>query len=196
MNDTSATLAMVLTVVRRGFFAVALLLLIVCVLDWLVRTRKINPFSPIARFMRNRVDPLLEPVERRVVRAGGLPANAPWWALMAVVVAGVLFLSLFEFVLSQLSFVAYSAGRGPAGLYHLAVSWTIGLLQIAIIVRVVLTWISYRPGAWYARWSFRLTEPFLGPLRRLIPSIGGMDITPILAWFGLTLLEGLLHRLV
>lgn len=186
---------MVLNIVRRGFFAVALVLLIVCLLDWLVRTRKINPFSPIARFMRNRVDPLLEPVERRVVRAGGLPANAPWWALMAVVVVGVIFLSLLEFVLSQVSFVAYSVGRGPSGLYHLAVSWTIALLQLAIIVRVVLSWISPRPGAWYARWSYRLTEPFLGPLRRWIPSIGGMDITPIIAWFGLTLLEGFLHRL-
>ena len=187
---------MILTIVRRGFFAVALVLLIVCVLDWLVRTRKINPFSLIARFMRNRVDPLLAPVERRVVRAGGLPSSAPWWALMTVVVVGVVFLSGLEFLLSQLSFAAYSVRHGPAGVYHLVVSWTIALLQLAIIVRVILSWITPRPGAWYVRWSYRLTEPFLGPLRRLIPSIGGMDITPIIAWFGLTLLEGILHKLV
>ena len=113
-----------------------------------------------------------------------------------VVVVGVILLSLAEFLLSQISFVAYSVGHGPAGVYHLAVSWIIALLQLAIIVRVVLSWIPPRPGAWYARWSFRLTEPFLGPLRRLVPSIGGMDITPIIAWFGLTLVESLLHRLV
>jgi len=195
MNDVSGNLGMVMAVVRRGFLVVALLLLAVCILDWLVRTRKINPFSPLARFMRNRVDPLLTPVERRVVRAGGLPSSAPWWALMTVVVVGILFLSLLDFLAGQFSYVAYSVGRGPAGLYHLAVSWVIAILQIAIIVRVVLSWVSFRPGAWYARWSFRLSEPVLGPLRRLIPNIGGMDITPIVAWFGLTLLESLLHRL-
>ncbi len=186
---------MILNVLRRGFFAVALVLLIVCLLDWLVRTRKLNAFGPIARFMRKNVDPLLAPIERRVVRAGGLPSAAPWWALMAVVILGIVLLSLVEFLLSQASFVAYSVGRGPTGLYHLAVSWGIALLQLCIIVRVVLSWIPPRPGAWYARWSFRLTEWFLRPLRRLIPSIGGMDITPIVAWFGLTLLEGFLHRL-
>ena len=41
------------------------------------------------------------------------------------------------------------------------------------------------------RWSFKLTEPILAPLRRVIPPIRSIDITPIVAFFGLALLESL-----
>jgi YggT family protein len=84
-------------------------------IDWLVRTRRISPFNPVARFFRSSVDPLLAPVERRVVRAGGTPASAPWWALVAVVVGGILVLQLMEFVGGQLVGLVRAAARGPAG---------------------------------------------------------------------------------
>ena len=37
---------------------------LICVVDWLVRTRRISPFSSVARFFRSRIDPLVAPVER------------------------------------------------------------------------------------------------------------------------------------
>ena len=40
--------------------------------------------------------------------------------------------------------------------------------------------------------DLRLSEPILRPLRRVIPSLGMIDITPIVAYFGLVLLEGLI----
>ena len=66
----------------------ALIIAVIAAIDWLVRTRRISPFGPLARFFRQHIDPLLEPVERRVIRAGGMPANAPWWALAAIIVIG------------------------------------------------------------------------------------------------------------
>ena len=42
------------------------------------------------------------------------------------------------------------------------------------------------------RWSYTLTEWILLPLRQLIPPVGGMiDVTPVVAYFGLWLLSGL-----
>jgi YggT family protein len=46
------------------------------------------------------------------------------------------------------------------------------------------------------RWSYQLSEPILAPLRRIVPNLGGLDITPILAYFLLSLTESLLHRLM
>src|SRR5678815_4891062 len=45
-------------IVRIGLFYLAAATAAVCVVDWAVRTRRINPFGGIARFFRARVDPL------------------------------------------------------------------------------------------------------------------------------------------
>lgn len=182
----------VLDVARPAFLSVAVVLGAVAVMDWMVRTRRLNPFGAVARIFRRNVDPLLMPLERRVVRAGGLPAHAPFWALMVVVVAGIIVIAGLGFLRNQLAFVAGSFGGGARGVYQLLVTWTFSLLQIAIIVRVVLSWLRGRPGAWYARWSYRLTEPVLRPIRNVIPLIGMIDISPIIAWFLLGILESIL----
>ena len=186
----------VLVVVRGGFLAAAVALAVVCGVDWLVRTRKLSPFGRVARFMRANVDPLIAPVERRVVRGGGLPSSAPWWALAAVVIAGIVLISALEFLRAQLSSVLIAAGSGPAGIYRVAVAWTFQILQLALIVRVILSWVRARPGVWYVRWSWRLTEWFLGPLRRVLPPLGMIDLSPLVAWLLLGLVEGFLMRLV
>ncbi|MGH7655466.1 MAG: YggT family protein [Gemmatimonadaceae bacterium] len=171
-------------------------LLVVCTLDWMVRTRRLSPFGAVARLMRRAVDPLLKPLERRVVRSGGLPSNAPWWALAAVVVAGIVILSLLEFLRSQAAFLYGSLTSGPAGIVRLLITWAFAIAQIALIVRVLHSWFPVRPGAWWWRWAYTITEPMLRPLRKIIPPFGMMDITPIIAWFGLVLLQGAIVRVV
>src|SRR5262249_52088398 len=83
-------------VVRTVLLYLALVVAAVCAFDWPVRPRRINPFNRVARFFRGRIEPLMAPVERVIVRAGGLPSSAPWWALAAVVVGGILLISLLQ----------------------------------------------------------------------------------------------------
>lgn len=69
------------------------------------------------------------------------------------------------------------------------ISWILGpflgLMTFLFIFRIVLTWY---PQIDLNRFPFNLiawpTEPFLVPLRKIVPPIGGVDITPIL-WVGL-----------
>src|SRR5438034_8496973 len=84
--------------VRVGLFVLAAAAAVVCVVDWAVRTRRLNPFNPVARFFRSRIDPLMVPVERAIVRAGGQPSTAPWWSFVAVVVAGILIIWLLGMI--------------------------------------------------------------------------------------------------
>jgi YggT family protein len=195
MPSLLGTFDTAIAMLRAAFLGAAAVVTALCAVDWMVRTRKLSPFGPVARFMRTTMDPLLRPVERRVVRAGGLPSSAPWWALAALLLAGIVLLSLLGFVRAQLAVVYASFTGGTAGVYRLLVGWLFTLLQIALIVRVVLSWIPLRPGAWYWRWSYALTEPMLKPLRRVVPMIGMMDITPIVAWVLLRLLQGFLTGL-
>ena len=171
----------------------AILIAVVAAVDWLVRTRRINPFGPVARFMRRYIDPLLEPVERRVVRAGGLPASAPWWALAAIVIVGIVLLALLDFVGGLLADVMVGVSSGPGGLLRLLIFWTFTLLRIAILVRVIASWLPIGPFSPWVRWSFALTEPILQPLRRVIPPFRQIDLTPLVAFFGLGLLESLVR---
>lgn len=76
-------------------------------------------------------------------------------------------------------------------------TWILGpllaVMTFLFIFRIVLTWY---PQADLNRLPFNLiawpTEPFLAPLRKLVPPIGGVDITPIL-WVGIfTLLREIL----
>jgi len=179
------------TALRLAVFAAAVIAGTACLLSWLVRTRRVSPFSPVARFVRRAVDPLIAPMERRVVRAGGVPTSAPWWALVLVVVGGIVVLSLVQFLFGQLIGATAAATAGPRGIVALVVSWAFGLLQIALIVRVLSSWVNGSPYSPWLRWAFVLTEPILAPLRRIVPSLGMIDITPIIAYFLLRLLQGL-----
>ena len=185
-----------ISVLRVVLLGAAAALAAVCTVDWMVRTRRLPPFGAVARFMRASVDPLLKPVERRVVRTGGLPSSAPWWALAVLMIAGIVLLSLLEFLRSQIGFLYDSLASGPAGIVRLLVTWAFALAEIALIVRVLQSWIPVRPGAWWWRWSFAITEPILKPLRKIIPPFGMIDVTPIAAWFLLTLLEGIVVRAI
>ena len=184
-----------LRIFRGALLGVAAVLTAVCLADWLVRTRRVNAFGPVARFLRSYVDPLIRPVERRVVRAGGLPSSAPWWALALAVLGGILVMTVIEFVRAQAAFLMLALDRGPGGLVRVLVGWAVSVLQLAIIVRVLVSWLSALPGRWYVRWSFKLSEPLLRPLRQIIPTVGTMDLTPIIAWFVLGLLRDTLLSL-
>src|SRR6478672_3142707 len=133
--------AIVVHFLRIALLSIAIVFAAICVLDWAVRTRKISPFNAVARFCRSTVDPIIAPIERRVVRAGGTPAAAPLWALAAVVIGGILLLSLLDVIRLQIvnSFVA--SQEGAAGIFHLLVSWTFWILKAAIIVRVLSSWL-------------------------------------------------------
>jgi YggT family protein len=186
----------IIQVVRAALLSIAVVFGVICVLDWAVRTRKISPFNAIARFCRATVDPLIAPIERKVVRAGGTPASAPLWALAAVVIGGILLLSLLDFILIQVAKSMIASQNGAAGIFQLLVRWTFSILKIALIVRVISSWLPISPYSRWVLWSYKLSEPILAPMRRIVPNLGGLDITPILAYFLLSLTESFLLRLM
>ena len=196
MNSFASTLAVALFVVKRAVFALAALTAIAAVVSWAARTRKLNPFGALARFSRNTIDPVMRPVERRVVRAGGLPSNAPWWALGVVVLGGLVLIWVLEFIVGQIGSASTAMSYGGRGMLALLVHWTFALLQIALLVRVISTWFQVSPYSGWVRWSYALTEWMLAPLRRIIPTIGMIDISPIVAYFALRLLESFVLNLI
>lgn len=186
----------VILVLRTALLSIAVVFGAICLLDWAVRMRKISPFNAVARFCRSTVDPVIAPIERRVVRAGGTPAAAPLWALAAIVIGGILLLIVLDMIRLEVVKSIIASQEGAAGVFHLLVSWTFTILKAAIIVRVISSWLPISPYSKWVNWSRRLSEPMLAPLRRVVPNLGGLDITPILAYILINIIESFLFRLM
>lgn len=182
--------------VRFILVALAAIFAVFCLVDWMVRTRRVNLFGSLARFSRSRIDPILEPIERRVLAAGGNPVNAPLWALAAVVIGGILLISVLDFIRAEILGLAFAMNEGPGGIFKLLVAWTFDFVRIAILVRVVSSWLPISPSSPWIRWAFAVSEPILKPLRQVIPAMGPIDITPIIAYFLLGFLQGAVLRLL
>jgi YggT family protein len=142
------------------------------------------------------VDPIIAPIERRVVRAGGTPAAAPLWALAVIVIGGILLLTAIDMIRLEVVRTIMASQEGTAGIFHLLVSWTFTVLKAAIVVMVVSSWLPISPYSKWVSWSYRLSTPILAPLRRIVPNLGGLDITPILAYILLNIIESFLYRLM
>ena len=183
-----ATYVTVVAGIRVALFYAGIVVAVICTFDWAVRTRRINPFNRVARFFRGSVDPLMLPVERVILRAGGAPASAPWWALVAFAVFGIALISLLEFLGGIFYQVAVVSGQ-PSQAPMLLLSWAFSFLKLALMVRVLSSWFPVSPYSKWVRWSYVLTDWLINPLRRVIPFFGMIDITPIVAWFLIGLIQ-------
>jgi YggT family protein len=66
------------------------------------------------------------------------------------------------------------------------------ILQFAIIIRALMSWFNPSPDNPVARIVYEITEPVLAPLRRIVPRIGMIDITPIVAILLMQVIESVL----
>lgn len=168
----------------------------VALTHWLVRSRKINPFGAWPRLMRRVSDPVLLPLEARVIRAGGSPQDAPLWLVGGIIVAGLLLLSLTHWVTGMAAGFSALASAGPRVWTRLLLSWAISLVMAAIFVRVIASWFGISP---YRRWMrpvVMMTGWIIEPIRRLLPPLGMIDFSPMVAWLVLYLLRGFLLSLL
>lgn len=181
--------AVLIANLRVVLFYVGAFVAVLCVIDWAVRTRRINPFSKVARFFRANIDPLLAPIERVIVRAGGVPSSAAWWGFLVFVIFGILLIMLLQFV-GDILFQVAAMTQQPEIAWRVLLSWVISLLTLALLVRVLSSWLPVSPYSRWIRWSYVLTDWMIRPLQQIVPRIGMFDITPIVAWLILRLLGG------
>jgi YggT family protein len=161
-----------------------------------VQRRILNPFGRAARMVRRLTDPALKPIERRVLRAGGNPQSAPWWMLGIAVLGGILAISAAEWLIGETMVLRLALNGGTRSIVFVVVDWTFALLNLALIVRVVGSWLGAgRFNPWVKPFWF-MTEWFLAPLRRVIPPLGPVDISPLIAYLLLSFIRPAVLRLL
>lgn len=182
----------------RAFLSIAFYVsvgvaMVLAFIAWAARARRISAFSPVGRFSRRFVDPLLAPVDRLILRAGGTGTATPWWALLFVFLLGAASIFLVTVLRDGLISFSRASSRGAGGLFRLAIAWTFAALQLALLVRVLTSWLG-GTFTWFGRAAHWMTEWFLTPLRNVLPPMGGFDLSPLVAWFLLSLIQGIVMR--
>jgi YggT family protein len=181
----------ILDIASRVLFWLAVVTAAICIVDWAIRARHISPFSAIARFFRRWVDPLFKPVETMIVRRGGLPQQAPFYAFMVVIVGGIAVLYLLRFGMAISRSIAVGVSS-PDRFGLMLIGWALNFLIVALFVRVISSFLPVSPYSKWVRWSYVTTEWFMAPLRRIIPPFGQLDFTPIVAYILLRIVSGIL----
>ena len=172
-----------------GAFAASAL---VALASWLVRTRRISPFGAPGRLLRAASDPLIRPVETRLVRAGGNPVHAGWWLAVGVAAVGVVVLAAWNWLAEVAYGAAAAFSAGPRYAMAVVVQLAYKIVVAALVVRVLASWLGYHR---YTRWlrpAYALTDWVVEPMRRVVPPMGAIDWSPLAAWLVLLVLEKIL----
>ncbi len=65
---------------------------------------------------------------------------------------------------------------------------------VVVLVRIVFSWISPYPTNAVSRLAFQLTEPVLAPIRRRLPPMSGIDLSPLVVWLVAIILISVLRN--
>ena len=91
----------------------------------------------------------------------------------------------------------YSALQSASSILGQGIAQFIQIYLILLLIRVLLTWF---PSVDWSKAPFsilsQLTDPYLNLFRSIIPPLGGIDFSPILAFFALQIIAGLVGGLV
>src|SRR5690348_3222731 len=176
-----------------GAFGVSVL---VALASWLVRTSRVSPFGALGRTLRAVSDPVIRPVERRLVRSGGNPVHAGWWLVVGVAALGVVVLAGWNWTVGAVYGVIAAFSGGPRAVAEFVIELAYRIVVAALVLRVIGSWFGYHR---YTRWlrpAYVLTDWVVEPLRRVLPPLGALDWSPLAAWLALMLLERILLLVV
>jgi YggT family protein len=79
------------------------------------------------------------------------------------------------------------------GLLVTLLIWIIQLFVLLVFIRVILSWLNPFPTNSVTRFFWLVTEPVLAPIRRSLPLMSGIDLSPVVVWVASLLLIALLR---
>ncbi|WP_019022671.1 YggT family protein [Thioalkalivibrio sp. ALE23] len=161
-------------------FGIAIILLMLRVIFGLVRADYRNPISQTILMLTTPPLNLLRPIIPSIGR---------------VDTAAIVLMVVLKFLELWLRVAVLGMQADPVVLLLVAVRelliTTIWVFIIALIVEVVMSWVQAGGGGGYnpiARLAADVNRPILGPLRRMLPSTGAIDFSPMIALVGLYIL--------
>ncbi|HHN0104025.1 TPA: YggT family protein [Pseudomonas aeruginosa] len=159
------------------------LYLLIVLLRFILQLVRADFYNPLSQFIVRATKPLLNPLRRIIPGFGGIDLASLVLAILIQLVLMILILMLM--------------GYGVGVFIMQLLIWSIiavtslflKVFFFALIISVILSWVapgSYNPGAQLVN---QICEPLLMPFRKLLPNLGGLDLSPIFAFLALKLID-------
>lgn len=163
------------------------LYLLIVLLRFVLQLVRADFYNPLSQFTVKATQPLLRPLRRIIPGFGGVDlASLVLAILVQLVMMGLTMLLAYGTTGNPLQLLVWSL-IGVTSLF-------LKIFFFALIISVILSWVapgSYNPGAQLVN---QLCEPLLAPFRKLLPSLGGLDISPIFAFIAINLIDMLVVK--
>lgn len=146
----------------------------IVLLRLLLQFTRADFYNPLSQFCVRLTQPVLAPLRRLIPSAGGLDTASFVFALLLI--------ALKEALLGRLYFGVWLDLLGL--LQRSAFGLIFAILQLMLMLvfaRAILSWVDPHGQSPFYRVLNQLTEPLLRPIRRVVPDIGGLDLSPMFA---------------
>lgn len=178
MESASAQIGLLLVNAVAGFF------LFIVLIRFLLQAVKADFYNPISQFVVKASNPLLTPLRKIIPGFAGFD----WAAIVLLIIVQILAISLSLLIAGYglpLASIAVWALLGTSGLFLKVYFW-------GLLIMVIASWLapqSYNPALLLLR---QILEPVMAPIRKLLPDMGGFDISPIILFLVINVFEILL----
>lgn len=155
--------------------------MLVVLLRFLLQVAKADFYNPISQFIVKATNPLLVPLRRIIPGFAGIDVASLILAFVIQII-GITLISVIAGALPpMLSIIIYSIVK--------VASLIISVYFWALIINVVASWVA--PGSYHPALVLiaQILEPLMAPIRRVIPPMGGIDLSPIFAFLLLEVLQ-------
>lgn len=170
--------------------AIIIVVILLMILRMIADARDLNPFGWTSITLRRLTDGFVAPVRGTLRQVGIEPKFAPLVVILVSIVLGFFLMQLITTIAMTVEGVISSAARGAIpSLLGFILYGLITFYSLLILMRIVFSWAMVGYGNRLMRFLVDATEPLLGPLRRMIPPLGRFDISPLVAFFILWLLQ-------
>ena len=159
------------------------LYLLIVLLRFILQMVRADFYNPMSQFIVRATQPLLRPLRKVIPGFGGVDLASLALAILVQMLLMVITLILM--------------GYGVGGFVLQVLIWAIiGVTSLflkvfffALIISVILSWVApgtHNPAAELVN---QICEPLLAPIRRILPNLGGLDLSPIFAFIALNLID-------
>ena len=158
------------------------LFLLAVMLRLLLQLARADFYNPISQFLVKATNPVLRPLRKIIPGVGGID------------LASVVLIILLQ--MAAIALLVWVNGYAVPNVFALAVWGAVGMVGlvlniyfVAILAAIILSWIApgnYNPAVVLLH---QLTEPVMAPFRRLLPPLGGLDLSPILVFLVINVLQ-------
>ena len=149
-----------------------------------------NPFGWTSLTIRRLTDPLISPVRRALAGFGVDPKYAPLVTILATILLGWFSLQLVTSIANTVAGILFALGKhAVVPIIGYLLYGLLSFYSLLIFIRIVFSWVTVSYANRLMRFLINATEPLLGPLRRIVPLVGAFDISPIVAFIVVWILQ-------